>query len=345
MTEALDRRWWWIFAAAGLVVLLLGPGVGRARAAVYPNGGSTFSGSLEGWQATKDECKVLGVTELEALCRNESGLDATSGNPAGSLAAKGKVLVDVGGSFKSDTSFESPTFTAGEGGQGSLALDRAFDPGGLVELKPQLTYTATLVDKTSGQRQEAISETVGATAPFARKSGAVSLVAGHQYAVVIEAEIEATLVGASLGAATGRFDNVSVTGPGAGSGAGGGGNGGGEENNTSALTDARLESLLGSSLTGSAGVKGNRVFVKARCPAKVGAACRVTVRGLLKKGKPATAPRTAKIAKGKSKLLALGLKPKLKGVVAKRKKLLFKETVRAAKAKATVYRKLKLIRR
>lgn len=69
------------------------------------------------------------------------------------------------------------------------------------------------------------------------------------------------------------------------------------------------------------------------------------LQGLLKKGRPATAPRTLKVAKGKTKLVALKVKPKLRGAVAKRKKLLFKETVKAAKAKATVYKTLKLIRR
>src|SRR6185312_14367841 len=121
---------------------------------------------------------------------------------------------------------------------------------------------------------------------------------------------------------------------------------GGEGNDVSnKFSDAHLESLLRSSLTGSAAVKGSRVFVKAKCPAEVGAACKVRVQGLLKKGRPATAPRTAKIAKGKSKQLVLKIKPKLRNKLAKRRSLLFKETVKAAKAKATVYRTLKLIRR
>ncbi|HYC80772.1 MAG TPA: hypothetical protein VEB65_03240, partial [Solirubrobacterales bacterium] len=106
----------------------------------------------------------------------------------------------------------------------------------------------------------------------------------------------------------------------------------------------RLASLLRATITGRATVKGNRVFVKAKCPAKLGTACRVRVQGLLTKRRPATAPRSAKIAKGKSKQLVLRVKPKLRRVVAKRKKLLFKQTVKAAGTKATVYRRIKLIR-
>jgi hypothetical protein len=342
--RALDNRLRWTLLAGGLALLLLALGAGSARAATY--GSSSFSGGLEGWQATQHECKVLGAVEVEVLCKNESGLDAGTGNPAGSLAAKAKVLVNVGGTLKADTTWESPAFTVGDGGQGAVNLDRAFDSGGLVELKPNLAYTATLVDKASGQRQGAITETLGATTPFGSKSGSVTLASGHRYAVLIESELSATLAGASLGSMTANFDNVSVTGPGETPGGGGnGGNGAAGGNGAGGLSDARLESLIKSSLTGSAAVTRGKVLVKARCPVKVRAACKVKLQGLLKKGKPATAPRTLKIAKGKSKLVALKVKPKLKGAVAKRRKLLFEETVRAAKAKATVYKTLKLIRR
>jgi hypothetical protein len=65
----------------------------------------------------------------------------------------------------------------------------------------------------------------------------------------------------------------------------------------------------------------------------------------LKKRKPATANRTLKIAKGKSKRVVLRVKPRAKGKVAARKRLLFKVRVRAGKAQATAFKRLKLIRR
>ena len=94
-----------------------------------------------------------------------------------------------------------------------------------------------------------------------------------------------------------------------------------------------------------AALKGKRLFVKARCPAKVGRACRVTLQGLLKKRKAATTKRMVKVAKGKTKRIVLKVKPKARKQVAKRKRLLFKQTVKAGTAKATVYKRLKLIRR
>ena len=47
-------------------------------------------------------------------------------------------------------------------------------------------------------------------------------------------------------------------------------------------------------------LKGSKLTVKVRCP-KVGRPCRVALQGLLKKRKPATAVRRAKIRNGKTK--------------------------------------------
>jgi hypothetical protein len=179
----------------------------------------------------------------------------------------------------------------------------------------------------------------------------VTLVAGHTYAIRIDTTIKSSLASIGiLGESAIRFDNVSVTdsagdgGEGGGGGEGGSGANGGNGSGDGSLTDSSLTSLMQNSLTGSAVLKGNRLFVKAKCPKKVGRACRVTVQGMIKKGKPATAKRTAKIAKGKTKQLVLKVKPKFKTQVAAKKKLLFKETVKAGKAKATVYKRLKVMR-
>jgi hypothetical protein len=337
VARALNNRSRWIRGAWALVLLLTLVAAGSARAATYPPAsGSTFTGSAEGWKTTKAECSVA----LPLGCSDTGEYSGTAGNPPGSLEAKGTILVNLIGAFKGETNFESPTFTVATGGQGTLNLQRAFTPSGGLALTATLNYSATLVDKTTGQQQKAITESVSGVSPFAAQSGAVSLVGGHSYAIVIESEVSANIVALSVGSSATDFDNVSVTGP-ESAGGGGGGNGVG---GASGLTNSQLESLIKSSLTGSATLKGGKLYVKAKCPAKVGVACKVTVQGLLKKGKPATAPRTAKIAKGKSKQLVLKVKPKQRSVVAKRKNLLFKETVKAAKAKATVYKRLKLIR-
>ncbi len=284
------------------------------------------------------------MTEVGALCEGKGGYDATHGNPAGSLAAETTATINALSAFKSKVVLESPQFTAAEGGSATLRLDRQFEAAQLVSVAPKATLVTTLVDQTSGSQAGVLTEELASEATFAGRSATIALTQGHVYVLRLTTEITSTTKAALAGASGAvRFDNVSVT---TGSAGGGGGTGGGGAGATGAagLTNASLASLTQGSLTGSATLKGNKIYVKVKCPKKVGRTCRVTVQGMIKKGKPATTARTAKIAKGKSKRLVLKVKPKMKAKVAKKKKLLFKETVKAGKAKATVYKRLKLIR-
>ncbi len=344
MTGAFDRPLRWALGAGALALLLLAISAGSARAGTFPTaGGSSFSGGLEDWKVSGGNCTAIG---LPLLCTAEDSYDANVGNPAGSLQAKTSYLLNVLALFKGEASFESPDFTVDSSGAGAVTVQRSFSDGDLVKLGPSLEYTVSIVDKTAGATTKAITEAVTAESGFVTKQGAAPLVAGHTYAIVINATISTSAAELGItGSASAHFDNVSLTTAGSTNNGGGGGNGGEGGGGSSKFSGSSLENLLRSSLTGSAAIKGNRVFVKAKCPVKVGTACKVTVQGLLSKGKPATTPRTAKIAMGKSRQLVLKVKPKLKKKVAKRRSLLFKETVKAAKAKATVYRTLKLIRR
>ena len=90
---------------------------------------------------------------------------------------------------------------------------------------------------------------------------------------------------------------------------------------------------------------GKRLLVRVNCPRKAGHRCRTTVQGLLKKGRPATNRRSVRLRSGKSKLVALKVKPKARKRVAMRKRLLVRQKVRAGKATATVFKNRLLIRR
>jgi hypothetical protein len=338
---------------------LLVPGVGPATAATYPGAGSTFTGSAEGWTA-KAECPPVPLTPV---CSAEAQYDGANGHPAGSLSDKTAITLNVLGAFHSEAVETSPTFTAAAGGSGTLSLERQFENAELLSFAPQVEYAAYLVDKTTNSKQKAVAETIGASA-FAAKSGAVSLVAGHSYAVEIDASTKSSVAGVGvLGSTTFRVDNVVVTGPdapgnpgddnGANGGAGGNGANGGEgseggsagKGTGGGVSSARLESLIrSSSLIGPATLKGNRLSVKAKCPAKVNATCTITLQGMVTRKKPATAARRARVKKGKVKNFALVVKPAARKVVKTKSKLLFKETVRAGKAKATVYKSIKLVR-
>jgi hypothetical protein len=326
---------------ATLLILLLGAGQARAATSVYPAGGGTFTGGAQGWEATEASCNV------PTLCTASGGYDGANGNPPGSIAANTTVGLNLLTLFKSNVTLQSPDFTVAGAGDATLHLDRQLASGSLVDLAPQATYDVTLIDRTAGTKSEVLTEAIPAASEFIGKDHAATVKAGHVYALSIGTETSSTVAGTALlgGTTSLRFDNVSLTvesstgGGGAGPGGGpGGGAGGG-------LSDRQLQSALAGSLIGPAVLRGNKVSVKAKCPAKLGVACRITLRGMLSRKKPATSSRKAKVAKGKTKKFVLRVKPKALKKVSQGKRLLFKETVRAGSAKATVYKQLKLIRR
>jgi hypothetical protein len=343
---------------SGAALLVLA--VGSASAATY--GSSTFTGSGEGWKEANSECKVLNLLELPLVCTASGAYDGAAGAPPGSYAVKTEIPINLIGVFKSAVTAESPSFTASGSGSGSLSLSRSFVPGGLLPLTPQFVYSAYLVDKTTNTKQKAITETIEAEAPFANKTGGVSLVAGHAYDIQIEANASSTLASIGLlgGEAIGRFDNVVVTGPGAeeppsnpnppngkpgGNGGEGGEGNGGANGGAGGVSSAQLESLIKSSLVGPATLKGNRLSVKATCPKKIGATCNLSVQGMLTRKKVASTQRRDKVKSGKSRMFVLRVKPAAMAKVKSKSKLLFKETVKVGSSKATVYKTLKLVRK
>jgi hypothetical protein len=300
---------------------------------VYPAGGSTFTGGAQGWEVTEATCTVA------TLCTASGGYDGSAGNPPGSIAANTTIALNLLTVFKSTVVLRSPDFTVASPGDGTLHLDRQFLSGALVDLTPQLDYTVLLLDRTAGTKSEPLTETVTNNAEFVGKDHAVTLKQGHRYAIEITANTSSSVAGTGLlgGTTSARFDNVSVTVDSSGGGSGGGAGG---------LTNAQLASLIqAGGLIGPAILRGNRITVKARCPARVGAACRVSLQGMLSRKKAATTKRSGKIAKGKTRKFVLKVKPKAIKRVRKAKKLLFKETVRAGKARATVYKRLKLVKK
>jgi hypothetical protein len=321
-----------VVAAACLVA-------GPAQAAdLYPEGGGTFTGGPQGWITTDASCNI------GLLCTAEGSYDGTDGNPPGSYAATTTIGLNVTTLVKSTVTVQSPDFKVANGGDATLHLERQFVPGTLVDLAPEATYTVNLLDRTSGNQTKALAETMTAASPFTGEDRAVTVKAGHTYAISITTDVSSTVAGLDLlgGTTSVRFDNVSLSVQATGAGGSGSGGGGG-----GAVSSAQLQSLISGSgsLLGPAVLKGSRLTVKVRCPKKVGATCKVALRGLLKKRKPATSVRKAKIRKGKTKRVVLKVKPKALKKVQAKKKLLFKETVRVGKAHATVYKRLKLVRR
>jgi hypothetical protein len=342
-----------ILLGALCALLLAVTGSASAASATYPGGGSGFDEGAEGWSAGDTSC-----TPAMLLCSSEAEYDATSGNPSGSIAMKTTVTLNLVGLFKGTATWRSPQFTIPVEAitDAQLHLDRAFSPGGLVDVGPEATYTVTLADLSSGTSTTVLTQKVdGEDKAFASASAPAAVVGGHAYRLSIESvTAQSTLALSALSGTTSlRFDNVGLTvqstggnGDGGSGGGKGNGNGAGSGGNSGALSDSRLFSLLRSGTTSSPAVlKGKRLLVKVSCPAKVHRACSIVAQGLLSKRKPATRKRVVKVASGKSKRVVLRVKPAVRGKLAKRKRLLVREKVRAGGAHATVYRQRKLIRR
>lgn len=334
----------------GAVCVALLACTASAFAATYPGGGSGFDEGAEGWSGGGASCAPAAL-----LCTSETAYDATTGNPPGSIAAKTTVTLNLVGLFKGTATWNSPRFTVPVEAitDADVHLDRAFDPGGLVDVEPEATYVVTLLDLSTGNSTTALSGELGEEdEAFSGASAPVAVVGGHTYRLSIEAvTAQSTLALSTLSGTTSlRFDNVGLTVRSASGGKGGGGGGPGGKGSGSgsgSLSDRQLFSLLsGGTSAGPATLKGKgrRLFVKVGCPAKAGHACRITAQGLLNRHRPATTKRTVKVPKGKSKRIALRVKPRARGKVTKRKRLLFREKVHAGKAQATVYRQRKLIR-
>jgi hypothetical protein len=333
-----------VLLGASCAVLLVGAGSALAATATYPGGGSGFDEGSEGWSAGPSSC-----TPVELLCSSEAAYDASTGNPPGSITARTTATLNAVSLFKGTATWGSPPFTVPVEPitDAEMHLESALDPGGLVDVEPKGTYTVTLSDLTTGKSVTALSGEVEGESAFAEEAAPVAVVGGHKYRLSIEAVTAQSTLALSLlsGTSNLRFDNVGLSVRSA-SGDGKADGGGKKGSGSSSLTDSRLLSLLsGGGASSPAVLKGNRLFVKVGCPRKVGHACRITAQGFLRKRRPATAKRMVKVAKGKSKRVALRVKPKLRPAVAKRKRLLVREKVRAGGAKATVYKTRKLIRR
>jgi len=205
-----------------------------ANGSVYPAGGGAFATDAEGWQVSEESCNIA----LGGVCSPGGGYDAGAGNPPGSLAAEASILLNLGGLFEANVVLTSPDFSPAEAGVATLALDRQFEPGGLLTLTPEAAYTVDLLDRTAETSAELLTETLDeGDSAFASESAGATLTAGHAYALAIGVEIGSTSPSLGLlGAAVAHFDNVSLTaeagpggeGEGEGGGGGEGGSGGGD---------------------------------------------------------------------------------------------------------------------
>lgn len=341
-------------AIAALSALLLMATPAGAATDVYPAGGGTFAGGAEGWQEAEAECSV----SLLSTCTASGDYDGSGGSPAGSLAAKTNADLNLLGTFESTVVFDSPEFTVTEAGTATLHLDREFVPGGLIELVPTASYAVTLNDLTETTGSVPLTEEIENASAFTGKDAVATVVAGHTYTISVEVKASSSITLNVLvdGETSVRFDNVRLSvqtpddpvdpGP-DDDGDGGSGEGSTNSSSTTSLTSKELLSSVKSSSqeTAQVHVDGKRVFVRVSCPRRVKRACRISAQGIIGKRAKVTRRSSAKVASGRTKLLALRVKPRFRDEVARRKRLLIVQEVRVGKVSTTFARTRVLIRR
>jgi hypothetical protein len=199
-----------------LIAGLALPAAAGADTTAYPSGGSTFSGSAEGWVGVGGSCAP--VTGLDATCSTSAQYSGAQGNPAGSIESTINVVANGGGLLTGTTTWTSPDFTLSAPVKAAaFAMDRQLDSAGLVVLDPQSSYSATLVDRTAGGRTTPLqSDTLGtADTTFTRQGNAVpagALVQGHTYAISIRTTTTTRSARVGVGGSLStRYDNIDLT--------------------------------------------------------------------------------------------------------------------------------------
>ena len=351
------------FAAVCVAALLLAlPATAGAASSKYPsaNAARGFNGGTAGWDSSSS---ADGICLPPLLCASVENSFQGSGGADGGGYIRSAYTAAVGVTAVGGTTtavWQSPPFTySGAGGAApagvNFQMDRRADVDQLLGVAGNSAeYSVRLVDLSAGGDAVTLiapTTLAGAGSWTSVASGPVdpgSLAIGDEYRIQISSRYSSGTSVLVTGSAD--YDDVvlnATDGGGSGGKGNGGGKGGGGSGKGSggAFDLQRLEELLRQATPGTATLDGKRLLVRVTCPRKVGRQCRTTVQGLLKKHRPATNRRTVRLRSGKSKLVALKVKPKARKRVAMRKRLLVRQKVRAGKVTATVFKKRLLIRR
>jgi hypothetical protein len=345
------------------VVLLVIPAAAGAAGSKYPsaNAARGFDGGAAGWDSSSS---TEGACLPPLLCASAENSFQGSGGADGGGFIRSAYTGVVGATAVGGTTtavWQSPPFTyAGAGGAEpgavSFAMDRRANVDQLLGVAGNSAeYSVRLVDlSTGGEGLTLIAPTTlaGARSWTSVSRGSIepgSLTLGDEYRIQISSRFTSGTSALVTGSAD--YDNVVLSAAAGGAGGNGGsgkgkGKGGSGGKGGGTFDSQRLEELLRSATPGTAKLDdGKRLLVRVKCPRKVGRQCETAVQGLLRKGRPATRTRTVRLRAGKSRLVALQVKPRAREQVAKRKRILVRQKVHAGKATATVFKTRLLVRR
>jgi hypothetical protein len=312
----------------------------------------TFAGSDGGWTGSVSQTGVcmpaLTCPTIENSFQPSGG---AGGGGDGFIRTMEGGLLSVGIVATSSGIYESPTFAYdGAGGQApsrvAFTMDRRADVAGLLALPgASADFTVQLIDHSGGPDRTVVSSqslagATGWTQVPAAQVNPSQLAVGHTYSIRIVSQFAtpATLVPAG----SADYDNVvlSATSGAGGSGNGSGGNGGNNDSNGGG-------GGVGEVGPGIAVLFKKHLYVRVKCARSAKSKCRVRMVALTKRkhGKPLTRKSRTKVKAGKSKVLALKVKPAGLSRLNSAKKVLVRQKVVTKRGAETLYRRLKLIRR
>lgn len=362
--------------ACAVALLVVAAPAGADITTQYPpdSDARDFAASQGGWAGSQEfsSCPVVVVP-----CPTVANSFAASGGAGG----EGYISSSFEATLATGTAtavWRSPGFTYG-GADGevpdsvSFEISRRANVGDLLNgiVGSSVTYAVALIDESEG---DAVIPVAGPVSLVDSDAWAVVpavsldpglLELGHDYAIRISSVYEpGTLLGVLVTGST-DYDDVVLaatrpddpdppvdppTDPGDDGDDGKDGKDGndGSDDSTSKSTSkdsssSERETTVQGTTTGVV-QNGRRVLVKLSCPARAKKSCRITAQGKLA-GKSVTKRRTVKVAKGKSRVVSLAVKPRFREVVAERKRLQIVQKVKTGKSTRTFTRSRPLIQR
>jgi hypothetical protein len=361
---------------AAMAALLVAPAAASAASSVYApdQDARTFSNDLGGWTAANTSS---GACVEVVLCPAITNSYETSGGDGGGFirTAIGS-LTGVGGT--SNGTWTSPTFVY-KGADGAdpdsiaLTLSRRADVGQLLSVAGNsATFSVELVGVSRGAdsvtvvepRSLADSESWSKIRQVDVAPGQLAIGERYQLTITTTYRTGATVVpggsadyddvvlkaktSAANGGGDGAGDGTAGNGGGNDNGGGsGGGNGGGQGDGgaTGGAGGDGADALAGSGVAGKAATltKAGRLQVKVRCARKAGGPCKMRIKGLVsKKGGALGKARKVRVKSGKSKVVALPVKPELRSTLDGKRKVLVRQRVKANGRSAKKVVRLKL---
>jgi hypothetical protein len=211
--------------ALGLATMAVAAPAASA-ATTYPTAkGSTFTNGSDGWTESSRSCLTVLSLLPNLLCEVTTGVDATTGNPPGSLfhdfrnvvGALSPVVGPIGRAVSISPSFVVPGYPTAR--SATLTYDRQVINDSLTAkllaaapIPPGVTNTVKLIDETASTGTVTFpTETPALSTAFVpvKPAATTTLTAGHKYHLEFATDY-APILDAAIGTLSVKYDNIKL---------------------------------------------------------------------------------------------------------------------------------------